>query len=240
MHGRSRYALIFLLLSFVRSSAEPCAQSALLAPSTVGITRYFDEAERAPSADLVGIRGTGWFISPTTLVTIEHVADAMRLSTQTWRRLDIRGDSGSQAIPVRIQRRVGDGAEKLAVLELQNAVSSARSVAIRMSPLMPEDRVVALAYPSQRQRLAGGRFVQYVEDGTLAGTALLELYDGNDRLAIDHGASGAPVFDCEGRVAAVISTVITQTFETPFGKNRMSTAWGTPNVVSVPIQKLIE
>ena len=64
------------------------------------------------------------------------------------------------------------------------------------------------------------------------------MFDGNDRFAIDHGASGAPVFDCEGRVAAVVSTVITQTFATPFGKTRVSTAWGTPNVVSVPVQNL--
>jgi hypothetical protein len=48
------------------------------------------------------------------------------------------------------------------------------------------------------------------------------------------------VFDCEGRVAAVISTVITQTFATPFSERRVSTAWGTPNVVSVPIQNLIK
>ena len=52
--------------------------------------------------------------------------------------------------------------------------------------------------------------MQHVTDGRLAGTALLEMYEGDNRLAIDHGASGAPVFDCEGRIAAVISTVITQ------------------------------
>ena len=240
MHGRSRYALIFLLLSSVRCGAEPCIQSALLTPSTVSITRNFDEAERATEADLIGIQGTGWFMSPTTLVTVEHVAAAMRLSTQNWRLLDIQGAADSQAIFARIQRLAGDGAEKLAVLELQTAVSTARSVAIRMSPLVSEDRLVTLAYPHQRPRSAGGRFVQYVDDGKLAGTALLEMYDGNDRLAIDHGASGAPVFDCEGRVAAVISTVITQTLAMPFSKIRVSTAWGTANVVSVPIQNLIK
>ena len=78
--------------------------------------------------------------------------------------------------------------------------------------------------------------MQYATDGRLAGTALLEMHEGNNRLAIDHGASGAPVFDCEGRVAAVISTVITQTFSTPFGQRRISTAWGSPNVVSVPVR----
>jgi hypothetical protein len=48
------------------------------------------------------------------------------------------------------------------------------------------------------------------------------------------------VFDCEGRVAAVISTVITQILRTPFGEKRISTAWGTPNVVSVPVHQLME
>jgi hypothetical protein len=35
--------------------------------------------------------------------------------------------------------------------------------------------------------------------------ALLEMYDGDDRLVLDHGASGAPVFDCMGRIVAVVS-----------------------------------
>ena len=82
--------------------------------------------------------------------------------------------------------------------------------------------------------------MQYADNGRLAGTALFEIYEGDNRLAIDHGASGAPVFDCEGRVAAVISTVITQILATPFGELRTSTAWGSPNVVSVPIQQLME
>ena len=166
-------------------------------------------------ADLAGIRGTGWFQSPITIVTIEHVATAMGLSTQDWKPLDIKGGADSQLISARIQRWVEGGTEKLAVLELQAAISFARSVEIRMAPLVAEDRVVA-------------------------GTALLEMYEGDNRLAIDHGASGAPVFDCEGRVAAVISNVIVQTFSTPFGARRMSTAWGSPNVVSVPVRTLME
>jgi hypothetical protein len=32
---------------------------------------------------------------------------------------------------------------------------------------------------------------------------------------------------------------MTQIFQTPFGQMRLSTAWGTPNVVSVPIRELI-
>jgi hypothetical protein len=113
-------------------------------------------------------------------------------------------------------------------------------VAIRATPLAPEDRIVTFAYPGGRPRLVGGRFVQFGDDGNLAGAALLEMYDGNDRLVVDHGASGAPVLDCDGRVAAVISTVITQTLAWASDDIRISTAWGTPNVISVPIAALKE
>jgi hypothetical protein len=241
MYARTCYALIFFLLFSGHSRAETdCVDAAQLAHSTVSITRYFDDAERTEQASLIGIRGTGWFESPTTIVTIEHVAAAMGLSTQDWKLLNISDGVDRQSVSVRIQRWIGSGFEKLAVLKLQSAISAARSVAIRMSPLAPEDRVVTLVYPNRQQRPVSGRFVQYVHDGRFAGAALLEIYEGNDRLVIDHGASGAPVFDCSGRIAAVISTVMTQVLRTPFGDKRVSTAWGTPNVVSVPVQQLME
>jgi hypothetical protein len=241
MRGRTCPVLIFLLLLSSQSRADTaCVDPAHLAHSTIGITRYFDEAERNALSDVVGIHGTAWFQSPTTIVTAAHVASGMKLSTQEWKSLKLEDGADSQSISVRIRRLAGGHAEKLAVLELQTAISTARSAAIRMSPLVPEDRVVTFAYPNQRLRTVAGRFVQYGDNGRLAGTALFEIYEGDNRLVIDHGASGAPVFDCEGRVAAVISTVITQILSTPFGNKRVSTAWGSPNVVSVPIQQLME
>jgi Trypsin-like peptidase domain len=240
MHRRAYYVLILTLFASVQSRADTtCIDSALLAHSTVGITRYFDDAERAAQPNLLGIQGTGWFRSPTSLVTVEHVVAAMGLSTEDWKILTIQDGADSHSISVRLQRVAGAGPEKLAVLELQTAVSTARSVPIRLSPLVPDDRIVTLAYPNRQARSVTGRFVQYATEGRLAGTGLLEIYEGNNRLVIDHGASGAPVFDCEGRIAAVISTVITQIFRTPFGEQRISTAWGTPNVVSVPIRELM-
>ena len=240
MRRHACHALIFALLFSGQSHADTsCIDSALLARSTVSITRYFDDEERSAHANLVGIQGTGWFHSPTTIVTVEHVAAAMDLSSQGWKLLKLQHDGNTRSISARIQRSAGAHAEKLVVLELETAIAAAPSVAIRMSPLMPEDRLVAVAYPGENRRSVGGRFVEYATDGRLAGTALLEMYDGDNRLAIDHGASGAPVFDCEGRVAAVIATVMTQIFQTPFGERRLSTAWGMANVVSVPIQELI-
>ena len=174
--GRTCSVLIFLLLFSSQSSAETaCVDFEVLKHSAVSITRYFDDAERAAHADLAGIRGTGWFQSPTTIVTIEHVATAMGLSTQDWKPLDIKGEADSQLTSARIKRWVEGGTEKLAVLELQAAISTARSVEIRMAPLVADDRVVTLAYANQSPRFVSGRFVQYGTDGRLAGAALLEM-----------------------------------------------------------------
>jgi hypothetical protein len=57
-------------------------------------------------------------------------------------------------------------------------------------------------------------------------------------LVLDHGASGAPVLDCEGRVVAVVSTLMTQTIRLPTGAVRVSSPWQTPNVVSIPADGL--
>jgi hypothetical protein len=64
------------------------------------------------------------------------------------------------------------------------------------------------------------------------------MYDGNDRLVLDHGASGAPVLDCSGRVVAVVSNLYVSTVRLFSRELRMSTAWGNANVVSVPVPVL--
>lgn len=239
MRGRPSILLFVLFLAAGSRAEAGCVDAASLTHSSVAITRYFDDAERAAvRPGVFGEQGTAWFLSPTAIVTVAHVAEAMKLSTQVWKPIDIQDGDDIRSNAVRIRRLVGTQQEKLAVLELQTPVADARSVAIRTTPLVPEDAVVTLAYPDGRPRLVGGRFVKVGADGSLSGTAMLELYDGDDRLAVDHGASGAPVFDCEGRVAAVVSTVITQMLAWASDDIRISTAWGTPNVVSVPIQVL--
>ena len=55
---------------------------------------------------------------------------------------------------------------------------------------------------------------------------------------LDHGASGAAVLDCNGRVLAVVTTLITRTTSFMTNVIRVSTAWQSPNVVAIPIQVL--
>jgi len=216
-------------------SAE-CVDPSTLVRSTASITRYFDEGER--TAGSLGIRGTAWFSSPTTMVTAEHVASAMKLSEQDWKPVELVQGESTQSVSVRVRCVEGSGAERIAVLELSAAYAGAQVLPVRMESAAAEERVVSLAYPGNRLRFAAGRFVRYGDNDRVAGTALLEMYDGDDRLVLDHGASGAPILDCQGRVIAVVSNVFTQTVQSPFRVLRVSTAWGQPNVVSVPIQVL--
>jgi hypothetical protein len=172
------------------------------------------------------------------MATAEHVVAAMGLSHQNWKQVEVLASESKQSIDVRILHLAGSHAEKVALLELRKPFPGAKGLQTRMEPLAPEERVVSLAYPGNRLRFAGGRFVQYGDGDKFAGTALLEMYDGDDRLVLDHGASGAPVLDCEGRVVAVVSNIFTQTMQFPSRAIRISTAWGSPNIVSVPIQVL--
>jgi Trypsin-like peptidase domain len=235
--GRRLFLFLVLVLASTRVDAG-CIDPTTLTRSTVSIARMFDDKEGEASPGLLGIAGTGWFLSPTLLVTVEHVAAAMNLSDRNWKRVEIWEGKIKQSIPARIQRLAGSSAERIAVLELQTAFSGAESLPLRMDPLVAEEPLVSVAYPGERRRVAGGRFVQYGDSGRLEGTALLELYDGDDRLVLDHGASGAPVLDCEGRVVAVVRNLFTTTRKFLSRTIRISTAWGSPNVVSVPVPVL--
>ena len=230
-----RHGLFLLALLAVSNGANAaCIDPATLAHSTVNITREFAEDERKDAPAILGIRGTAWFLSPRSVVTAAHVAEAMRLTAQDWKQIDLRERDRSATIPARVLRVAGAQAEKMTVIELNDAFPGAATLPVRTEPLVPEERLVSLAYPNGTLRFAGGRFAEYGTGDRRAGMALIEMHDGNDRLVLDHGASGAPVLDCAGRVVAVVSTLITQTLTLPTGPVRISTAWQTPNVLSIP------
>src|SRR6185369_4941171 len=137
-----------------------CVDPSALVRSAASITRIFDGQERRPDAGLLGIRGTAWFLSPTFMVTAEHVAAGMRLDG-SWSRIEIAGGESQRSFAVRVVRVAGAHTERIALLELQTPFLEAERLQIRIEPLAPEERVVSLAYPSNRLRFARGRFVEY-------------------------------------------------------------------------------
>jgi hypothetical protein len=235
---RQCLAFLLALLAVSTGVRAACIDPSTLVHTTVNITREFGADDRKDAPAILGIRGTGWFLAPRLMVTAAHVAEAMRLSTQQWKEVELREKDSKAVIPARILRVAGALAEKVAVVELKAAFPGAAALQVRIDPLVPEERLVSLAYPNGELRFAGGRFAQYGTGEGRAGMALIEMHDGNDRLVLDHGASGAPVLDCAGRVVAVVSTLLTQTIRLPTGAMRVSTAWQTPNVLSIPAEAL--
>src|SRR5262245_15789742 len=217
----------------------PCAQAACIDPSTlvkttVSIFRNFDEEESKLTPGIAGIAGTAWFLSPRLLVTAAHVAETMPLSSTQWKDVEIWDGTAKTVVPSRIKILAGPLSERMALLDLLVPFSGADSLSVRREPLLRDEQVVAVAFPKRHLRFAGGRFVAYGTDGRFAGAALMEIYAGHDRLVLDHGASGAPVLDCQGKVVAVVSSILTQTLNFGFRSVKISTAWQTPNVISMP------
>jgi hypothetical protein len=234
---RCLFSFLLLAVGFSRIEAA-CIDPSAFVQSTMSITRQLNEEERKAEPDVIAIRGTAWFLSSRLLVTAAHVAEAMHLSAHGWKDVELLNGDGKQSVSVRLLHLAGFYAEKIAVLELDTAIPNAAVLARRTEPLIADEQVVSLAYPGNQLRFAGGRFVQQGSDEKFAGSVLLEMYDGNDRLVLDHGASGAPVLDCDGRVVAVVTTLITRTMNFLSNVIRVSTAWLSPNVVAIPIQVL--
>jgi hypothetical protein len=214
--------------------ATGCIDPATLVRSTASITRYFGDKEKEARSGVLGISASGWFLSPTLMVTVEHVSASMNLSDQSWKQVEVRRGENKQSIGMRVRGLVGSHAERVALLELETAFADAQGFQPRTESLLPEEPLVSLAYPDEHLRVASGRFVQYGDGDKFAGMALLEMYDGDDRLVLDHGSSGAPVLDCEGRVVAVVSKLFLSTIYFMSQTIRIPTGWGSPNVVSLP------
>jgi len=236
---RPLYAALFILLFVANSRAGAvCVDPAMLSNSTVSITRHFGDGERTRDPTLLGVRGTAWFLSPQLAVTAAHVAQSMGLSSQDWKEVEIHRGGTAHSDLVRIQRLAGEEPEKIAVLEFRSTFPAAHPLPIRTEPLIAGEPVASIAYPGDRLRFASGRFVRQGEGKKLEGMALFEIADGDDRLVLDHGASGAPVVDCEGRAVAVVTNVFAKTMSFMSQAIRISTSWGSPNVAAVPISVL--
>jgi hypothetical protein len=234
----------WLFVAFVLTVLSPahaaCIDVSTLARSTVSLARIFDEGQPKVEPDVIGAAGTGWFLSRGSVVTAAHVAEAMNLSTQEWTDIQVRQRENTVSVGARVLHLLGPQAEKIAVLALRTQFPDATLVAIRETPLLAGEPVVSVAYPGRRLRFANGHFLRHGTGERLAGSMLLELHDGGDRLVIDHGASGAPVLDCEGRAVAVVTGVLSRTITLLSQQVRVSTAWATPNVVAAPVSALMD
>src|SRR5262249_32929743 len=78
----SVYLSFLLVLCTAPSAAGDCVDASGLTSAVVSITRNFDSEEKEASKGILAIRGTAWFLSATSIVTADHVAEAMKLSRE--------------------------------------------------------------------------------------------------------------------------------------------------------------
>jgi hypothetical protein len=253
-----RATTIFFVLLVTTQSAraqDTCVDPSTLVATTVGIARYFTDEER-PELSIDGYRATAWFFrSARYLVSIAHfVDDAPAFPKAQWTMIELRQRDASVRVKARLLTVVKGLPEGLAVLELAEPFPRARPLKLRETPLSRNEPVRSIAYVDGL-RFASGKFSEVMASGDIPtdhpfakvppGSGLFEMWDirelNNDRYVLDHGASGAPIVDCAGNVAAVTSSILTQgTLNLAGRKVRLTTPWGMANNTAALIQPLFD
>ena len=234
---------------------DTCIDPSTLAATTVSITRYFT-AEEKPPPSLDGYRATAWFYGSTRyLVSIAHfVDDPPVLPRGEWRKVDVRQRDVTVKVSARLLAVVRALPEGFAIFELREPFPNAQTLKLREKPLSRNEPVRSIAY-LDGLRFAKGRFAEIAAGSDIPrdhpfakvqpGSGLFEMWDleerNNDRYVLDHGASGAPIVDCEGNVAAVASSFVTQPSLYFAGREiRLTTPWGMANNTAALIQPLFD
>jgi hypothetical protein len=234
---------------------DACIDPSTLVATTVSITRYFT-ADEKPGPSLDGYRATAWFYGSTRyLVSIAHfVDDAPVLPRGEWRKVDVRQRDITVKVNARLLAVVTALPEGFAIFELREPFPDAQTLKLREKPLSRNEPVRSIAY-LDRLRFAKGRFAEIAGSNDIPrdhpfakvrpGSGLFEMWDieerNNDRYVLNHGASGAPIVDCEGNVAAVASNIVTQGSVYFAGREiKLTTPWGMANNTAALIQPLFD
>jgi S1-C subfamily serine protease len=176
--------------------------------------------------------GTAWFMSPSLIVTVAHVIDkdGINITFNKWSFIHIKNESLDIEIKARLKRQTN----RISILELDHAITNIKPLSI--SDIFPskEEEAVTLGYPFGKLTEAGGRYVKHKNNDMF-----FELFKDNNRLAVDHGSSGAPIFNCEGKVIGVTEAILVNpiTLFLTHGEQRIPPPWGHPNVIGIHIPK---
>jgi hypothetical protein len=196
--------------------SERCIDKESSAQSVAAITRYSHLYDDPHVVTVFGIEGGSiWFLKEDEPVLALHVAKSLGLSNREWIPVELYQNEPDakihrhQRIRARLLRTITWGLDGLAVLKLEEPFEGARPLVIRAEPLKPGEKIITPAYPGGLFELATGHFLGIdlaLSTEKKEASYAIEI-DGN-RLALDSGASGAPVLDCTGRVVAAVSAQV--------------------------------
>jgi hypothetical protein len=144
--------LIGAQLGVLACAQAACIDRATLVKSAVSVYRDFNAQERKLRPGILGIAGTGWFLSPRLLVTAAHVAEAMPLASTEWKDIEICNGKAKTVVPSRIHSLAGHLSERMTLLDVLVPVAGADALAVRREPLLAQEQMVARAYPMRHLR----------------------------------------------------------------------------------------
>jgi hypothetical protein len=226
-------ALLFSITTAHADKKPACspAVAETLSRSVVSIARTLDASEVRTDPKtgerITSIRASAWlYRDRQTLVTIEHAAEEMGLKRDVWKDITIAWSATEYESPhfffemrAMLLDTDDDSADAPVRIMLEDELPQRLIPAqLREGPLKDNDPVVAVGYTHGVLRFATGKlnFPEPSQDAELEEKPSpylpFELANNNtnDRLAMDHGASGGPITDCDGKVAAVFVEVLTQ------------------------------
>jgi hypothetical protein len=195
--------------------------------------------------------GTVWFIGKQQVVAVLHdhadvLADWTEITLSTGNQIG-EAPIYTRSTLARLLHTIETGTdEKLYIVELAETFTDIEVPKIRFDPLSDKEPVYSLTYDDGVFALATGRHLLPEQSTDAANPGdppppflMFELADPSekDRLVIDAGSSGSPIFDCQGHVVSAVAMVLTQELNL-MGVMRVSTAWGEPNVYGVSINAI--
>ena len=165
-----------------------------------------------------GPRGSAWFISDTHIVTVEHVAQLLLLSSHEWRSIAVGqqrlGDErfSIHHMPMRVAQVYHDDlAEPIFVLEMQRKLPwKVRTLRARTRPLEDREPTSGIGYTRGILNVGVGHYYERIpgwakDDLHDERYASFVMTDGTKLRALDSGASGGPILDCMGEVVGALS-----------------------------------
>lgn len=236
-----------------------------LSSSMVQITMEYHEPDQN---GFVGKRATGVFVSDTVIATVEHVmteylAGEVAVFQVGWSMAIGEGVKPENDIelPVASVELVDVGLnEKVALVNLPAGIMGRTVSPVEYQPVTDKEPVFGLAYRDGLLRFAQGQHLlpEYSNESTEGETEvpplLFELadWDTNDRSVFGKGSSGGAVYNCSGKLVAIMSEQLTadendqavqqlrramRSVTDFFGsighKITIQTDWGQPNIAGL-------
>jgi len=194
--------------------------------------------------------GSGWFYqSRQVLITNEHVVSALALGEQEWTNVLLQASrpGAAHGFIQRTRARVlaRDTRDDIALVLLETPVMGVSPLEIGTGDVSPGEPLAIAGYASGLLQFGSARAYTGRQPVARfrqpASQFAIDVQGNANRDAFSAGASGSPVFNCEGQVVGIFSNLIDDRYLSLFGVSGTRgrpAASVSPNAFAIRIEKL--